>query len=121
MKITQVHYSALANLGNYENEKVELSAQLEEGENYHDCLEDLKLKVHAELNNVERYQKLQRSLRDKARELQTVHELLEKAKAQWEIVSTFMVSQGIKTDMAAFPVLPQLAPAPQEVLEPDMF
>ena len=51
MKITTVSYEALANLGNYENEKIRLEAVLEDGDTYESCLEELKNKVHEQLKN----------------------------------------------------------------------
>ena len=45
MNINTVRYGRTFNLGNYESEKIELEAELEEGEVWLDVLEDLKGKV----------------------------------------------------------------------------
>lgn len=102
--ITVVKYGALVNLGNYENEKVELEAELEDGQDYQEVLEDLKLKVRSNLHSQQhyydycnRYNKAQRKLKD-------IEEKLQKAYDQWEETSNFLIVQGLKSEVPKFPI-----------------
>lgn len=56
MKITTVKYASLANLGNYENERIELEAEVSEEENWEEVLSELEQLVHSKLKNEEKYQ-----------------------------------------------------------------
>jgi hypothetical protein len=51
MKISKITYSALANLGNYENQRIELEATVSEDENWEEVLEKITLMVHQKLKN----------------------------------------------------------------------
>ena len=55
MKITKVKYAAQANLGGYENERIELEAIIDEGDSYEVVLADLTKKVHEQLKNEKDY------------------------------------------------------------------
>jgi len=46
MKITQVSYRRVFNLGNYETATVELVAVVQEGEDAIECIDQLALKAH---------------------------------------------------------------------------
>lgn len=116
-KITKVSYSQLANLGNYENEKVELEATLEEGDNWQDVLEDLRQKVLEVTKGINDYMKTKNEIYDRERELRDLLVKVDKAKATWETVSTFLKAQGLNNDPAKFPELPQLEQA--EIVDED--
>lgn len=45
MRIDRVSYAKLFNLGNYENERIELEAVLQDGEDWAEAVEDVKNKV----------------------------------------------------------------------------
>lgn len=46
MKLKNVKYASLANLGNYQNERIELEAHLEDGDDYKEVLAKLTQMVH---------------------------------------------------------------------------
>jgi len=46
VKITQVSYRRVFNLGNYETATVELVAEVQEGEDAIECIDGLALKAH---------------------------------------------------------------------------
>jgi hypothetical protein len=110
MKISRVLYGGTFSLGNYQNERLHLEAKLEEGDTPEEAVAELRKKVAGlvgprthELFD-EKYQ-LERSIADlsnKARQ----------AKAEYEVLSTFMVAQGLKAEMPSFPILKALLPAP---------
>jgi len=45
MKITKVNYGRTINMGNYESVRIDLTADIEEGENWREALETLKEKM----------------------------------------------------------------------------
>ncbi len=59
MKITTISYQAVKNLGNYESERLEATAQLEEGENPDDVALKLRRWVNLTLIEPVRYGKPQ--------------------------------------------------------------
>ena len=104
MKIKQIEYSALVNLGNYENEKVQLTAEVEDGENWEEALEELKRQAHSKVNNADDYYKMCDRYRDQKRKLEDITEKLHKAYDQWEEASNFIIAQGIKPSVPSFPI-----------------
>lgn len=118
MKITTVKYAALANLGNYENERIELEATLDEGDKYDECLEILKQKVHEQLKNEKDYFAYCDRYNDAQRRLGEISEKLQKAYGQWEETSNFLVAQGLKPHPTSFPIERQnLITAGQDEME----
>ena len=105
MKLNKVSYEAIANLGNYENEKIKLEAVLEEGDIYESCLEELKNKVHEQLKNQETYNDYCKHFREQKRKLEEITEKLQQAQNQWEQASNFLVAQGWnQADVPPFPI-----------------
>lgn len=121
MKVIQLEYSALYNTGNYENEKVGLTVQLEEGETVEETVLKLRKKT-AELvgpKAMEQVDLKQRLSRAVAR----MKEKTEQAAQEYEQAKNFMQAQGLKMDMPAFPMLRTLLPPKDEqpkLPEPDV-
>lgn len=115
-KITQVSYCSLANLGNYENEKIELVAELKEGEDWETTLDNLKHKVHSKLNNEDEYLQNQYKIYEAKKQLQELKQQIETAQDTYNRVAHFMVAQGLKTEMSEFPALPKMLSASSDVL-----
>ena len=107
MKIKTVGYSALVNLGNYENEKIELIAEVPENTDYVEVLEDLKLKVRSNLRSQERYFDYCRRFDEQRKKPVDIEQKLQKAYEQWEEVSNFLKAQGLKPDTPKFPFVKQ--------------
>jgi hypothetical protein len=104
MKISKITYSALANLGNYENQRIELEATVSEDENWEEVLEKITLMVHQKLKNEDDYRNYCQKY-DKAKtRLNDICEKLELAYEQWEETSNFLVAQGLKPSVPAFPI-----------------
>lgn len=109
MHIKRIEYSALFNLGDYENQKFSLSADLEEGESVDEAMTTLKSKViemagDGAKNAWEERWRVQREIEDLTKKV-------EQARATWSTVSEFMRAQGLKSDPAEFPDLTKLLPA----------
>ncbi len=122
MKINKVTYSALANLGNYENEKIELEGLLEDGDTYESCLEQLKNKVHEQLRNREKYNNYCNRFYEQRRKLEEISEKLHQAYDQWEETSNFLLAQGLKPNVPSFPIEKQnLITAGTEEVEPEIY
>lgn len=56
MKITTISYQAVKNLGNYESERLEVNADVEEGEDPKDAVLKLRQFVHEQISRVVRRQ-----------------------------------------------------------------
>ncbi len=105
MKITTVSYEAIANLGNYENEKIKLEAVVEDGDNWEECLEKIRDNVHEQLKNQEKYKDYCDRFHEHKRKLEELQEKVQQAQTQWEQASNFLVAQGWnKADVPPFPI-----------------
>jgi hypothetical protein len=111
MKITTATYGGTFSTGNYENQKLSLSAQLEEGDTPDQVIAALKEKV-IQLAGPTAQEAWHRT-RELERNLFQLRKKTEEAHQEWEKVSAFLSAQGIKADMPQFPELKLLLPTPQ--------
>lgn len=112
MKVTQIEYSALYNTGNYENEKVGLTVQLEEGETVEETVLALRKKT-AEMVGPKAMEQV--SLKHRLNlAVKDMQEKTEQAAQEYEQAKAFMEAQGLKMDMPAFPLLRTLLPQKDE-------
>ena len=100
MKITLVHFSALVNTGNYENEKVGLDAQMEDGDTVEQVVEALKDKVFAQLDRTDKLQ----ARRELLWEIRELEDKVAGARANWEKTAEFLRAQGIRPDAPEMPI-----------------
>jgi hypothetical protein len=113
LKITHVLYQATISTGNYENEKIGLSADLEEGDSVEATVEDLRKQVFTLANRADDYYNAQKL----KREIEQLEAKVQSARSQWEEVSTFLQAQGLKTEPAPFPtLLKAIAPMSERVI-----
>ena len=112
MKIKVVHYHALINLGQYNNEKIGFSADIDEAESVADVLNKLRelVKENASLNAEE----VNQNLYSGRRELAEMQAKIDKAKAEWDAVAEFLRTQGIKPDAPNMPRFTGLLPEVKE-------
>lgn len=119
MKIKTVHYLVTINLGNYSNEKIGFTAQLEDSESPEATIEKLRQKaIDSALPNVnDTYTRI----RELQKESSLLEHRLKKAKQQWELTVEFLRKQGIKPDVVDMPqfanLLPQVEDEYSEVAE----
>lgn len=108
MKIKTVEYSALINLGNYSNEKIGFTAQLEEGETVEQVVEQLRQKVkdNGGVNAEELYDKLYKG----RQELRALEAKIIKARQTWEQTAEFLKAQGLRPDAPPMPTFSNLLP-----------
>ena len=116
MKITSATYGGTFSTGNYENQKLSLSAQLEEGDTAESVITALKEKV-CQLAGPSSEQQW-REQRRMEKVLFDLGKKVEQAKKDWEAAAQFLQAQGIKTDMPDFPSLKLLLPG-QVAATPD--
>lgn len=112
MQIKVVHYSALINLGNYNNEKIGFTAELGEGETPEQVIEALRQKIKdiAGLNAEE----VERLLYKGRKEIEELERKMRKARQQWDATAEFLRAQGIKTDATDMPQFTHLLPEVKE-------
>ncbi|MBE9179125.1 hypothetical protein IQ268_11185 [Oculatella sp. LEGE 06141] len=109
MKIKRVIYSALFNIGDYENEKIGFEVELEEGESADDAIAMLRDKaVTAAQPDSNKVWRERSRLQVELRELE---QKLTEARSKWAATAEFLTKQGIKTDVQPFPELVNLLPA----------
>lgn len=109
MKIKTVHYLATINLGNYSNEKIGFTADINESEDEKQVVESLRQKVReAALPNIE---DVQSDIYKCQSELRSLKNKLERARSEWDKTAEFLRAQGIKTDATDMPQFTNLLPA----------
>lgn len=121
MKITQVEYKALYNLGNYNNESIALRATVEEDETPEEVVAQLRQKA-IDLNagsNGDADELYSRIYRYK-QSLKSLEEKIRTAAEQWNQTADFLKAQGINPDAPKLsPFNSLLPPAEEEVIEPE--
>jgi acyl-CoA reductase-like NAD-dependent aldehyde dehydrogenase len=109
MKIKTVQYLATVNLGNYNNEKIGFTADINEDDDVKQVVEALRQKVKdCALPNAD---DVQSEIYKHRNELRRLKDKLEKARSEWNATAEFLRSQGIKTDAADMPQFTNLLPA----------
>ena len=112
MKVITASYSAVFNRGNYENEKVGFTADLEDGDSPEAAIEVLRKKAAQAAGPSANEMLSQRY--DLERQLRSLTAKVAEAEKVYSITVEFMTAQGIKTDMPPFPVLKALSePKPE--------
>lgn len=112
-KYLEITYSALVTTRDYENERVEIRALLEDGEDLDNVIEDLKRDIYKHMNSKYDYYELQRQHGQMRTDVKKMKDSYDKMKATYQTAAEFMIAQGIKTDMADFPK-PLLLPSAEE-------
>lgn len=113
MRIDRVTYHYLNNLGDYRNERIEMSAQLDEGEQPEEAIAKLKDRVLALAGeNATELEHRRWKLIDQVRELE---KRCAQARENWEATAEFLKAQGLRSDAPAFPENLKLLPAAAEV------
>lgn len=120
MKITKILYTATSQWGNYDRdrENITLEAELTEGDDINEAFNQLRELVHGQLITESKFIEIRNKYRDAERALNSITSKVEKAQSTWETVSEFLKAQGLNTDPAKFPQLPQLPQA--EALEGEL-
>ncbi|MEM6837670.1 MAG: hypothetical protein AAF609_12540 [Cyanobacteria bacterium P01_C01_bin.120] len=100
MKITKVSYSGLFNLGNYNNEKIGLTAHLDEGEDPEIVVEALREQAVAMAANkgLGNETDIRYEIRRRVDDLEDLRIKCVKAQNEWNQVAEFLRAQGIKPD-----------------------
>lgn len=112
MKIKLVEYSALISLGNYNNEKIGFTTQIEEGESVEQVIEALRQKVKK--NGGTNAEELYTAMYNGRQELAQLERKINKARSEWEATAEFLKAQGIKPDVADMPKFTNLLPEVKE-------
>lgn len=112
MQIKTVHYSALINLGNYNNEKIGFTAQVSESETVEQVIEQLREKVKQ--NGGSNAEDLYEKLWEGKRELAELERKIKKATDEWNATAEFLRAQGLKPESPNMPQFTNLLPEVQE-------
>lgn len=98
MRITSVSYSRLVGLGNYENERVGITAEVAPDENADDVLASLRRWVNARVTDHESNRELEGRQTELQYAIQDYELRTEHAKKRWEMAEAFLKSHGINPD-----------------------
>ncbi|MBD1917433.1 MULTISPECIES: hypothetical protein [Cyanophyceae] len=123
MKTTHVEFSALFNLGDYNNEKIGFRCQLEEGDTVEAAVEHLRNKAIELSAGKGKAQDFYSNIWEEERKLRDLESKVKAATEQWNQVANFLRAQGLNPDAPNLPTLPALTPGqPDEVeVEIDVF
>ncbi len=95
-QITSVNYSRLANLGNYENEKVGASARVDEGQDPDIVLSELRQWVDGKLQDIDEYREMEERRLNLTRNLGDLEGKVAAAGRMWEKAQTFLRAHGLE-------------------------
>ena len=98
LRITSVGYSRLANLGGYENEKVNASARVDEGQDAAEVLESLKAWVNERVSSENEAYGLRESAHDLRWKIEGLNRQLADAKQKWEAAKALLHAHGVKVE-----------------------
>jgi|SRR5919199_2963819 hypothetical protein len=122
MKIKVVHAHFLISIGNYSNERIGFSVELEEGETAESVIPQLREKALAIVGRP-----AQELYDEKYRAEQAIRPLearLKQLRAEWDATSEFLRAQGINPDAPKMPVFSNLLAAAkveeEEVLDSEI-
>jgi hypothetical protein len=104
LTITSVSYSRLVNLGNYENEKVQASARVADGQDPDVVLGGLKTWVSERVTDVQGTSRLDNRVWDLRGELGDLERRISEARQKWNAVKPVLAAHGI--DLPDFEELP---------------
>ena len=101
MKIKLVHAHFLISIGDYSNERVGFTVELEEGETVQSVVDDLRQQAITAVGpKSEELYNQNRKLRSENRELE---ERTKKLRSEWEATAKFLRAQGIKPEAPSMP------------------
>lgn len=95
MKIVQVEYRRLKTFGNYENETIGATAQVEDGESPYDTLQTVKAWVDGHLKIVEEDSDLSRKVWRAEARLRELNGLIKSAGERFEYAKKILAAHGI--------------------------
>lgn len=99
MRIIGIRVGCLFNTGNYENQRFELEAALEDGDEVKDVADQLMERIHSLADRDDIYQ----DRRNAERELHALEKQVVEMREKWEAMADFMRAQGLKADIPEAP------------------
>ncbi|MCC5603854.1 hypothetical protein [Nostoc favosum] len=106
MKVKLVHAHFLISIGDYSNERVGFTVELEEGETVQSVVDDLRQQAITAVGpKSEELYNQNRKLRFENRELE---ERMNKLRSEWEATAEFLRAQGIKPEAPSMPQFQRL-------------
>ncbi|MEH2128322.1 hypothetical protein [Nostoc sp.] len=106
MKIKLVHAHFLISIGDYSNERIGFTVELEAGETVTSVVEDLRQQAITAVGpKSEELYNQNRKLRSENRELE---QKMNKLRSEWEATAEFLRAQGIKPEAPSMPQFQRL-------------
>lgn len=120
MKTTHVEFSALFNLGDYNNEKLGFRVQLEEGDDIAQVVEELRDRAIGLSAGEGVAKEMYERIYSRQRALKELERKIVDATEQWNQVANFLRAQGINPEAPNLPSLPALAPGQPDEVEAEL-
>lgn len=106
MKIQTVTYRRHKNLGNYENETLEATAIVEEGDDFEAAIELLSAEVNANLGINEKLQDLKSKKTQLEEDIEKLELQIKTATERWQKIEQFFTKLGVDLSEASDPDIP---------------
>ena len=100
VKVKSVIYSALFSLGRYQNEKIGLTADVEETDTPEAVVEALRAKAYALAHKESELEDMHRQYN----ELRRLNDMINTAREDWGRSRDFLIAQGLRPEAPEFPV-----------------
>lgn len=101
MKITQIHAHFLISIGNYSNERIGFSVELDEGETPESVVPTLRDKARAIVGKTA--EELYSEKYGLEQAVRVLEKRLAKLRKEWDATSEFLRGQGIRPDAPSMP------------------
>lgn len=98
MRITTIGFGYTKSLGNYENCKIYLEAQLEPGEDPEEAMTELRNRVAQELDLPDQWHGLKQKFARQMAALEKLNTRLQAAEKRWAEYAAFLESHGVNPD-----------------------
>lgn len=121
MKLKRIHYSAVMTIGNYNNERIGFTAELEEDDSIEDCIH--KLREKARHNFLPHIDDLRSEIYERQRQLKELEKQIKNATETWNSTAEFLRAQGLKPEAPNMPQFTNLLPHKIEeetVIDPEI-
>ena len=114
MKITSVRYGLTANLGNYDSERLDLEAQVEEGEDWEVVLGALKSYAFERVKIDQKHNTALAKVRRTLKQYEDTKQQIKKLESKWEQAKSICAAHGINLDEIQFPSVSENADSDSE-------
>ena len=108
MRIETVKYGITVNLGNYENQRIELEACVEDGESWEKVMAQVRTKVHSLSESKQKLDEREKHLEQLKQCYFKTKRIVKEMQMKWEIAKSVCGAHGIKLADEDLPEIPSV-------------